>query len=251
VLIDDAVHREVHRPVHKFVPATLACLLAATSGSVDALSYFHLGGAFSSAMTGNLALLGISIGGLRPGLLTRVVIAVLAYGVGIVMAAYFTRRVPDRNSVWPTEVTRAFTAAIAPFAVAAALLLADGTPKAGAQLPVLALLALAMGMQSGAYRFVRISGVLGTTYVSGNVVVLFTSLARGQADWTGLLSLLAVAAGAASEIVVVRAAPSVAGILPLLLIGFVAVVAGTARFRAALPSGSVPGTGDQTSGVAA
>jgi uncharacterized membrane protein YoaK (UPF0700 family) len=229
-----------HRSVHENLPAVLACLLAATSGAVDGLSYFHLGGAFSSAMTGNLALLGISVGGLRPGLLNRVVVAVLAYGIGIATAACFTRRVPDRNSVWPVEVTRAFAATLLPFTLAAAWLLADGSPKDGAQLPVLALLACAMGVQSGAYRFVRISGVLGTTYVSGNVVVLFTSLARREADWSGLWSLLAIAAGAAVEIAVVRSQPRFAGLLPLVLIAGVVAVAVSVHFRSLVPADPAP-----------
>ena len=216
------------------VPSLLACVLAATSGAVDGLSYFHLGGAFSSAMTGNLALLGISVGGLKPGLLDRVVVAVLAYGLGIVIAAYFTRRVPDRNLVWPNEVTRAFVAAIVPFTVAAVLLLVHGSPTGPRQLPVLALLAVAMGIQSGAFRFVRVTGILGTTYVSGNVVVFFTALARREADWGGLISLLAVAAGAAGEIALVRHVPRLSGVLPLVLIAVVTVVASSTRFRASL-----------------
>lgn len=40
----------------------LVVVLALTTGSVDAVSYLRLGKVFSSVMTGNLALLGISAG---------------------------------------------------------------------------------------------------------------------------------------------------------------------------------------------
>jgi uncharacterized membrane protein YoaK (UPF0700 family) len=84
-----------------------AMALAATSGATDAIGYLTLGHVFTSAMTGNLVLLGVSLGhsnGERAG---RVLVSLVCFMVGAAFGARIARSPEPDDPVWPPAVTAA------------------------------------------------------------------------------------------------------------------------------------------------
>jgi uncharacterized membrane protein YoaK (UPF0700 family) len=84
-----------------------AMALATASGSTDAIGYLALGHVFTSAMTGNLTLMGIAMAhrdGLRIG---RVLVSLFCYMIGAALGARIARAPEPQDPVWPPTVTRA------------------------------------------------------------------------------------------------------------------------------------------------
>src|ERR1700712_2825363 len=69
----------------------LVVLLAVVSGSIDAIGFVGLGGAFTSVMTGNLVLTGVSLAHADWQLLLRVAAAILSYVLGCGIGARVAR----------------------------------------------------------------------------------------------------------------------------------------------------------------
>ena len=67
-----------------------AVILAITSGATDAIAFLALGGAFTSVMTGNLVLLGISLGQADAALGRQIAVAVIGYIAGCYIGARIT-----------------------------------------------------------------------------------------------------------------------------------------------------------------
>jgi hypothetical protein len=90
-------------PIH--VRNCAAMALAATSGATDAIGYLTLGHVFTSAMTGNLVLLGISLGhhnGERAG---RVLVSLVCFMFGAAFGARIARSPKPDDPVRPPAVT--------------------------------------------------------------------------------------------------------------------------------------------------
>lgn len=62
-------------------------LLAITSGATDSISFLTLGRTFTSVMTGNLVLLGVSVGRADGGVARQIGVAVIGYIAGCVVGA--------------------------------------------------------------------------------------------------------------------------------------------------------------------
>lgn len=155
-------------------------VLAVTSGATDAVAFLALGGAFTSVMTGNLVLLGISLGRPDLRLAEQVVLAVIGYIVGCAVGARLAGSARPDDPEWPPAVTRSLaveTALLGAFAIAWWSL--AGRPDLVAQPPLLGVCALALGIQSSAVRRFGVSG-LSTTYLTGTLTTVVISLARGQ-----------------------------------------------------------------------
>jgi len=80
-------------------------LLALGAGSMDALGFFALGGALPSAVTGNTALLGLTVGQGHFGAAARPFAASIGFVLGAGLAAVLLDQVlarlpPRRNAVW-------------------------------------------------------------------------------------------------------------------------------------------------------
>jgi uncharacterized membrane protein YoaK (UPF0700 family) len=84
---------------------SLVVVLALTTGSVDAVSYLRLGKVFSSVITGNLALLGISAGQRNAGLAVNAGLALAGYGLGVLMGGAFAGTPEKDQPVWPRRAT--------------------------------------------------------------------------------------------------------------------------------------------------
>src|SRR5690349_12499768 len=128
-----------------------AVALATASGATDAIGYLSLGHVFTSAMTGNLVLLGISLGhrdGVRVG---RVLISLMCFMVGVACGSRIARTPEHDDPTWPPAVTRALVIEAPIFIAYAACWWAVGArPGFAIKVVLLGLGALALGIQSSA-----------------------------------------------------------------------------------------------------
>ncbi len=79
------------------------------------MTYLRLGKVFSSVITGNLALLGVSAGQRNAGLALNGGLALAGYGLGVLAGGAFARTPEDGQPTWPRRVT-----VMVPLAVVAA-----------------------------------------------------------------------------------------------------------------------------------
>jgi uncharacterized membrane protein YoaK (UPF0700 family) len=156
--------------------------LTISSGATDSISWFALGGVFSAFMTGNVAFLGLRIAGARsPGALS-IVIALVAFALGVYLAAQIVKRSAD-TSTWPRVVTQALALSLIPHAFFVAVWFANNAqPSTGVIHVLIGLWAVAMGMQSGSVRNLRVEGVF-TTAATATIIILASDLAH----WSGTI----------------------------------------------------------------
>jgi uncharacterized membrane protein YoaK (UPF0700 family) len=148
-----------------------AMALAATSGATDAVGYLVAGHIFTSAMTGNLVLLAISLGHRDDLRSATLVVPLLCFVVGAAVGARVARLPEPSDPTWPPEVTVALLIEVPIFAVYSACWWAcDARPDFGMQLTLLGVGALALGIQSSAMR--RFAAGLNTTFLSGSLTVV-------------------------------------------------------------------------------
>jgi uncharacterized membrane protein YoaK (UPF0700 family) len=135
----------------------LACL-SLTAGCTDVLSFLRLGNLFTSAMTGNTALLAIAIGQAHWRAASQSSAALLGFTVGVVLATLVSARGPAPQ-VAPRTL-RALLLLELVFIVTCAALWseADSTQRA-LRYAVILLSALSMGTQAVVARTVSSSGV--------------------------------------------------------------------------------------------
>src|ERR1700751_4595499 len=81
--------------------------LAAASGATDAIGYLALGNVFTSAMTGNLALLGIALAHRDGERVGRVLVSLVCYIAGAAIGARIARTPEPGDPVWPSAISRA------------------------------------------------------------------------------------------------------------------------------------------------
>jgi uncharacterized membrane protein YoaK (UPF0700 family) len=158
--------------------ATVA--LAVTSGATDAIGYLLLGHVFTSAMTGNLVLLGISLGhrnGVRAG---RVIVSLASFTVGCAVGARIAGEARANDSVWPTAVTRALVLESGLFVCyATEWWTSGGHPSVAAKTALLGTGAVALGIQSATMQRFGVTG-LNTTFLSGALMRFVSGLATGE-----------------------------------------------------------------------
>lgn len=182
----------------------LLVLLAVTTGATDATAFERLGHVFASVITGNLVLLGISA--VQPdGRLALFSGAALAgYGAGVLLAAP-RRRAPEAKEppLWPAAATTALAGDLVVLVVFGVFWEIDGRhPGRGAQVGLLVLCAVAMGIQSTA---VRRMGQVSTTYLTSTLTGLLEAVVSRR--WVpehgrSLGIVIAAVAGAAAGLAV-------------------------------------------------
>ena len=197
--------------------AYLVGLLTFTSGCVDVVTLMVIGGTFTSVITGNLIIVGRSIGSSALTPAVHVIVSVAGYVAGVAAGARLRRRFDRRSpqARWPKSATLVLAAEwVVLVAVNITWISYDGNPPAAATDLMLASAAIALGMQGTAAR--AISGNPSTTYMTGALTALVEALATGgrrTADASAVVGLLALVAGAAcSAVLVVHARP--AALLP-------------------------------------
>ena len=168
------------------------------------MSYLGLGRVFTANMTGNLVLLGITIG---QGQLTgsiRAVIAFAGFVIGFLLGMRVTARTQP-SAVWPRSATLALLAELGLLlGLLAGWEIAGGRPATVTLDVLIAVSAAAMGMQSAVARRLGVVAVT-TTFVTGMLTTMIAELATGgpgRSHWTLWVATLAclvlgAAAGAA------------------------------------------------------
>ena len=209
----------------------LAAGLAAAAGAVDVLAFTRMGQAFASIVTGNLVVAGTAIGQGDPRMLTNVALAVAAFAIGVVLGGLGVRSAGLSSARWPVQVTVLCLVELVALLVLTGVWLATGgAPLGAAQYVALVAAALAMGLQSAAFRLVPVPGVT-TTYFTGTLTSLLVGLVTsGRNNVAALIALLALLAGAVLAGLLVAHAAVAAVLLPVALLAVVVVVS-TARRR--------------------
>jgi uncharacterized membrane protein YoaK (UPF0700 family) len=194
---------------HVTMRDSLVVLLTLTTGAVDATSFLALGRVFSSVITGNLVLLGIAAGTRGPALAVRSGVALAGYSGGVLAGAPLAARGGGRAGTWPDSVTVTLAVELCVLAgFSAGWELACAHPAGAAQLPLVALLAAAMGMQAAA---VRRLGQMSSTYLTSTLTGVLAAWATrstldGLARSVGVLAAIIV--GASAGAVLVTTAPA-------------------------------------------
>jgi uncharacterized membrane protein YoaK (UPF0700 family) len=211
-------------------------VLAVVSGATDAIGFLGLGGVFTSVMTGNMVLLGLGAGTGDWSLVTHAGLAIAAFVLGCVVGVRTAGTSRAGDPVWPAAVTRALA-----IELAVLVLFAIGWEAAGGhprleslQLALLALNAVALGIQSSATQRFGVSG-LSTTYLTGtltSVVIRLTSGGSLRAAAHSLRILTALIVGAGVGGVLTVEAPRCAPLIQLLGVGGVVGATSLRRRRA-------------------
>ncbi|MET8009419.1 YoaK family protein [Streptomyces sp. NPDC005271] len=196
-----------------------AVALTVATGAMDAISFLALGGVFTSVMTANLSLLGLSAGSHDPDRARDAAVAIAGYITGALVSGRIVR---GSGPAWRARGALGVEL-LALGGLWAVWTAAGGHPTGGRQLVVLAVAALAMGGQSGLVRAIGPPG-MSTTYLTGVLTGLLVDLVlSGKVRWINTALLAALVAGAAAGGLLVahaaRAAPALpAGLVALVLL---------------------------------
>lgn len=178
-------------------------------------------------MTGNLVLFGISAAHTDGGLARHTATAIACFITGCVVGARLAGTVRDADPVWPRSVTRTLLVQFAIFSVyAIGWWYVGGRPHGAAQLALLAVNAIGLGIQSSTVQRFGVSG-LSTTYMTGTLTTLVVRPTSGHRirDIKGSAQLLiALIAGAVLSGILNRDMPSMVPLLQLASIGSVIVI---------------------------
>ena len=136
----------------------LLVVLTAVTGLVDAISYLQLGHVFVANMTGNVAFLGFALAGARDFSMVASLVAIGAFLVGAVAGGRLGSRIgQQRGRYLAIAIVAKLGLVGAAWAVAVAT--SDGTLL---QYGLIVLLALAMGLQNAAARFLAVPDLTTT-----------------------------------------------------------------------------------------
>jgi uncharacterized membrane protein YoaK (UPF0700 family) len=152
-------------------------ILAASAGSSDGWSYFGLGHAFVANMTGNTVMLGLAVFQDHANLL-HPAISLGCYAVGAMLGSLLTGRVQP-GAVWSKAIswTLMLEALLLLAAEAGWIAIHLSTSHSPSLELLLATVALAIGMQSGAMVQLKIPGIV-TTYITGTWTTMLSGLVR-------------------------------------------------------------------------
>jgi uncharacterized membrane protein YoaK (UPF0700 family) len=184
-------------PPARFAAAALfvAAVLAAIAGFVDAVGFNRLFGVFPANQSGNVAFLGMAIGGHGPAAGWRCALSIAGFAIGAAAGFALGGRLAPRRK-GPTLIVIELVLLLAVTVVAGSV---GGHDPAGGfdGVVLISLGSLAMGIQTEAIR--RVAGVgIATTYQSGAVARI------GEAT-TGLLRRPTTAARLATPLPILAA----------------------------------------------
>ncbi|MGH3272735.1 MAG: YoaK family protein [Streptosporangiaceae bacterium] len=196
----------------------LVVLLTFVSGATDATGFLALGGAFTSVMTGNIVLLGLSAARADGELAGHVAAAIVCYVGGCALGARLAGRSRANDQLWPPSVSRALRVELGALAVyACGWWVTGGHLSAAAQLALLAVNAMALGIQSSAVQRFGVAG-LSTTYLTGTLTTLVVRL-TSERDLRAIADsgkqLLALLGGAAMASLLVTHFRALVPVVPL------------------------------------
>jgi uncharacterized membrane protein YoaK (UPF0700 family) len=158
----------------------MVLMLTWAAGGVDAISYLGLGHVFTANMTGNAVLLGLAIGQGQGLAALRSLVALAGFALGAAIGALVVER-GAKHGHWPRGVTAAISVEGFVLGLFTITWHTPGTARSGVALyALIALSAVAMGIQSAAIRHLNVPGV-ATTYITGTL----TSFVAGLVGWLG------------------------------------------------------------------
>lgn len=207
----------------------IAIALTFGSGATDVTSFTRLGEVFTSVMTGNIVLWGLSAAERSVSLASHTAVSIAGYIIGVAGGAWvahgFKRHggkpgeEADRTSVLPAHVNWSlFTELVLLAGFTVGWEITGARPAGWAQFALLAVAAAAMGVQASAVNEMGLTHV-STTFLTGTLTGLVSSLARpGQDTQQGARRfgvLIGLAAGALLCGVLMATVPRVVPVLPL------------------------------------
>ena len=207
-------------------------LLSLAAGAADAAGFIGLGRVFTSNMTGNVVLLGIDLGQGQFASAAHVFYVLVIFMLGVGLGVRLGKGIAEKD--WPnlaSRLVRLEKFALVLFALGwLALPDANGPALSYA---LVALLAMAMGLQSAAMNRLNAPGV-ATTAITGTLTALITGLVTvpvgsGSVEetnsWNRIKFQSAVVGlyccGAAANGLMIVHFPRLAGCLPALAVLFV------------------------------
>ena len=202
----------------------IAVLLTFASGASDVTSFTRLGNVFTSVMTGNITVFGLSLARGSASLALHTAVAFAGYVTGVAAGTLVGRYRADRTSVepdgerWPAHMTLTLAAELTLLAGVLAGWEATGSRPAGwAQYAILAAAACAMGIQSAAVVQLKLGNV-STTYLTGTLTGLVSAVLQPEekVGWRRPGVLAGLLAGASLAGVLVANAAWAVPCLPLL-----------------------------------
>jgi uncharacterized membrane protein YoaK (UPF0700 family) len=209
----------------------LLVALTFAAGSVDAVALLRLD-VFTAVMTGNIVLLGLAVGQGSFGNALRSIIALVAYGVGVIVGARIVGAVVIETH-WSPKVTRALAVEwVLQLAFLIGWFITGANPDGVSAATLIALSGVAMGIQAATAR--ALAPGMSTTYVTGTLTALLSELsalgALGPDSRRRVAIVIALLLGAVCGALVLVAAPVLAPAVAVLVIGAVVLIAAT-RFR--------------------
>jgi uncharacterized membrane protein YoaK (UPF0700 family) len=235
----DYAARRIATSARRTSPAQIRDLLLVgltfSSGAIDAISFLALGKVFTAFMTGNVVFLGLRVAGADGPDVWRTSIALAAFAAGVLVA---TRIVAGSKGshVWPRRVSVALGATMLLQVVFVAIwVTTSGRPGTASGDALTGIMALALGLQSGAVMALAVQGVF-TTAATATVMFLMRDLAGGsrasateRARLAGVL--VALFAGATAGGLLLVHARTFAPMLPLVATALVVATASIALAR--------------------
>jgi uncharacterized membrane protein YoaK (UPF0700 family) len=190
------------RPELERAQTLIAVALTFGSGAADVITFTRLGDVFTSVMTGNMVLLGLSIAQRSLTLFSHTAVAVGGYIAGVAASTLLAHRVKTTG----TDAGHQVEVHVRWMLWAELVLLAGFTtgweltgarPAGWAQFGLLATLAAAMGTQSAAVNEMGLAHV-STTFLTGTLTGLVASLASPGKTTSRQLRRFGVLGGLAS-----------------------------------------------------
>jgi uncharacterized membrane protein YoaK (UPF0700 family) len=228
-------------PDRQSVRDVLLVALTVASGAVDAISYFGLGKIFSAFMTGNIVFLGFGLAEIEGPDVIPVLVALSMYAVGAYLGLRFTAWRAHESGLWPPAMTFLLgVVAIAEAFFLVGWLATAGHPSAQIAYMFIALLSLAMGIQTAAVRSLGVQGIF-TTAGTFTLVAFVGTFAgsRSRAEMPRLAGVLAgLVVGAVAGGLLFLHARSYAPALPLVITVMVILAGRTMQRSRANRSGS-------------
>ena len=162
--------------------ALFILLVTLNAGWTDMLAYFFLGHVFSSFLTGNFLFIGLGVAQGNSGLLMRALVAVLVSFLGVTVGSFCLQRAPQRQTeqTWHTTLVRILLLEWLCLLVFAILwrVTSHLSQQAGAQILLLGLAALGMGIQGALIQAFNLPGVVANA-LTGTVLTLGQHLTQG------------------------------------------------------------------------
>lgn len=219
---------------HPRWPVAVAAVLTFGTGALDVTTLNRLGGVFASVMTGNLAMTGLAFARSDATLLAHTGVGLAGYILGVAIGTWIAGRPAADGRLWPRSVTTALVVQLGVLvAFAAGWEATHGAPVGTAQLALLTVAAVSMGLQGAAMRGLRVA--VTTTYLTGTLtglVAAATRSPRAGTDHTAVAALIAAVSGAACGSAVLVVQPSAVPLLMLIPLAAVLAVAMRRRPRA-------------------